>query len=832
MRPLTVEYIYRQPIARFWMRLIRAVSIPNFDTSVNQLKLRRGEKAMDEVVQGLRAGDSFLIYPAGRLKSSPQEMIGGSSGAHQLVQKFPEANIVLIRTTGLWGSSFSRAIEGVSPDLVKAFLHGAKVLIQNLFFFTPRRRVVIEFEVAPADLPRKGTRVEFNRFLEKWYNQYLLSDGSRVEEEPLSLVSYKFWKNEVPQPFDFKKPAAEVKDGQISPETRDRIYQEIREILVNPDLEIRDEMLLESDLGMDSLNIAELIACVTRHWDVQELHPSDIDTVRSVLEVAEGLRKSSAPQKKEISHSWGEEKGRPAPCYPRGKTLAESFLLCADRMDGFQACGDDLSGVYSYKKFKRAALVLANHFRTYPEERVGVLLPSSAAAYLTIWALQLAGKVPVMVNWTIGSRFIDEMVEVAGVKRIISSWKFLERISNVEFGTAIDQMELLEEIRDAITLKEKLKGAFQSFFNAKILTHWLKLHQIDEHAPAVILFTSGTEAKPKGVPLSHKNILSDLVNGLKAIELLSSDVMYGFLPPFHSFGFTVIGVTSFTAGIRCALYPDPTDSFSLAEGVNRWRISIICSAPNFLRGIMQAAKPGELSSLRMVILGAEKTTEELQAKIRQMIPGSKIVEGYGATECSPIISISRMHEEARGVGQLISEMEGCTIHPETQELLPPGTNGEVCVRGPNVFRGYLGNETKSPFIQIDGKKWYRTGDLGFIDAKNYVVLSGRLKRFVKMGGEMISLAAVEDALSSELRKNGKIPTELPGIAVCSDDRNPDKSQLILFATVDLTRDEVNELLKGSGFSRIVKIAHIHKVAEIPLMGTGKTDYRRLQSTAL
>jgi long-chain-fatty-acid--[acyl-carrier-protein] ligase len=168
------------------------------------------------------------------------------------------------------------------------------------------------------------------------------------------------------------------------------------------------------------------------------------------------------------------------------------------------------------------------------------------------------------------------------------------------------------------------------------------------------------------------------------------------------------------------------------------------------------------------------------------------------------------------------------IHPESLELLPPGVDGEICVRGPNVFNGYLDNP-RSPFLEIHGKKWYRTGDIGHQDLDGILILSGRLKRFTKVGGEMISLGAIEGALLSELHQQGRITSEGPSLALLADERNAGKPQLILFTTVDLNREQANNILQTTGFSRLIKISAVQKIEEIPLMGTGKTDYRTLQS---
>lgn len=829
MRPLVIEYIYRIPLLRPVMKLVKGLPIPNFDTSVNQLKVRKAELAIKQIAEGLKRGQNFVLYPAGKLKSSGREILGGASGAHAILQECPDANVIVVRTTGLWGSSFSRAITGRSPDLVYTLLQGIKTLLKNGIFFSPRRTVEIEIKANPEGLPIQGTRVEFNRFLENWYNRYPDELGKIRDEEPLKLVSYSRWRNDFLEPFQPKKKRESSGDVQISSETQTKIYGEIRKILDNPGMQIAPEMNLAADLGMDSLNMAEMIVFLAREFNVEELHPEDIETVSNILEIAEGARVSERTVKKTGMVHWPKEKNRPDPQLPLGRIMPEAFLHSCDRMGPFVACGDDLVGVLTYKKMKRAVLVLAMHFSKMKEEKIAILLPASVGAYLLILAIQCAGKVPVMLNWTLGPRYLDEMMKASGAKTAISSWRFLERLSHVEFGDLIDQIQLVEDIRENLSFTTKLRGAFLSLFSAKAICRALSLGSIDENHLACILFTSGTEANPKGVPLSHLNILSNERAAMQCIDLRSSDVMYGILPPFHSFGFSVAGIFAFLSGMRIAFYPDPTDSFALAEGIERWKATIFCSAPSFLKGLFSAAKSSQLKTVRYFVTGAEKAAPDLFAYVEKLRTGAVLIEGYGITECSPILTLTRPNLPPKGVGSPIPGIEVCTIHPETLALLPPGSEGEVCVRGPNVFHGYLGSP-RSPFIELEGKSWYRTGDIGYFDVDNNLILSGRLKRFTKIGGEMISLAAIEGALINELVKRGQLTMDFPTLAVCADERNLSKQpQLIVFTTVSLDKETANEILKNSGLSRLIKISQVKKIEEIPMMGTGKTDYRRLQS---
>jgi len=797
LRPLVVEYIYRMKFLRPLVRLVRAISVPDFESAVNPMKLRRGDLSMHEIAAGLAAGDHFLFYPSGRLKLGAREVIGGASGAHALVEASPEANVVLVRTSGLWGSSFSRAIEGRVPSIVGTVWHGMKCVLKNLVFFSPRRKVVIELVPEPANFPRGATRIQFNRYLEQWYNQSV---------EKISLVSYSRWHRDVPVPFEEKKKTSSSNNEAISNEIRRAVFDEIRHVLDRPDISVEEPMSLALDLGLDSLNMAELIAFLSAKYEAGRIRPEEIETVRDALEVAAGMRNGAREQTPASTFHWPKEPRRPAPNLPEGSTIPEAFLRSCKRMGSWSAAGDDTSGVQTYRRLSKAVRVLAESFRSLDGRFVGVLLPASTASYLTIVALQLAGKVPVMLNWTLGPKYLEEMVRASGVKKVVSSWRFIDRLAHVDLGTVADKLVLLEDVREKLSLFTKLRGLMRT------------PAVLDENSPAVILFTSGTEAAPKGVPLTHKNIVSNLRCGLQCIDMRPTDVMYGVLPPFHSFGFTVAGLAAMLVGMRIAFYPDPTDSFALAEGIHRWQATIFCSAPSFLKGLFQAAKPAQLVSVRMFVSGAEKTPAELYDKVDALKSKAKLIEGYGITECSPILTLVRPNLPPVGVGMPIPGVELITVHPETGERLAEGQEGEVCVHGPNVFHGYLDPKAKSPFLELQGKRWYRTGDLGKVDGAGNLILSGRLKRFMKLGGEMISLGAVEDALSKE-----------PGLAVVVDERVEGKPQLVVFTTQHLSVNEANDRLRASGLSRLVKIANVIPVDEIPLMGTGKTDYRKLQT---
>lgn len=826
MRPLAIEYVYRQTFIHAFMKMIKAIPIPSFETSVNEIKMKKAEESLAEIVKGLHKKQSFLLYPGGRLKHTAKEILGGASAAHSILEECPDTNIVLIRTTGLWGSSFSRAIEHRSPDIKKTVWKGIKILFKNAIFFAPRRKVLIEIEPNPQDLPIGKPRLEFNRYLENWYNRYP-KDGQIVDEEPLTLVSYSFWHKVYPHIQGERKKKRSDTLSHIPQQKKDSIFQELATISKHPISDIHEDKNLALDLGLDSLDVAQIVAFLSDRYEVGEMHPEDLETVRDVLEFSGGQKKTMREHKETSAVSWPEEKNRYTPECPAGKTIQEAFLRVCERMGNLSACADDLIGVLSYRKLKIAVLVLAEEFKKLPGKNIAIMLPASAGAYIVILACMMAGKIPVMLNWTLGPKYLNDTMNLTKSKVVISSWKFLERLAYVEFGDLTGKVKLMEDIKQKINIFKKIKGMILSYKGYAQILQTLHLDHVKEDDVAGILFTSGTEAAPKGVPLTHKNLLSNQYAGMQCVAFSNEDVLFGILPPFHSFGFSVAGLFPILAGIKVAFSPDPTDSFALAKGIVRWGVTIFCSAPSFLKGLLHAATKAQLSTLRLVISGAEKAPAELYEKVRALGKNKIMIEGYGITECSPIISLNRLNLPNVGVGQLLPGIQFCTIHPESHELLKEYEEGEICIRGPNVFHGYLG-DVKSPFIEIHGKSWYRTGDLGYLDKRGNLILSGRLKRFAKIGGEMVSLGAIEGVLAEALAHKEK-EEDKPYLALCVNEKDSTKSSLILFTTLLIDKTEVNDILKNAGYSRLVKITDVKKLTEIPLTGTGKTDYRRLQT---
>lgn len=815
-RPLVTEEFFFQGGIRFMIDLIHGLQIPQM-TSANKWKERQIEKTKVAIDQQLNKGENFLIYPSGRLMRTGVEQIGGASFISDLMKMNPDRHVVLIRSTGLWGSSFSREPTKTSPDFGKALKKGFLAVLKNGIFFTPRRSIKVELEWAPNDFPRKAEKLEFNRWLENWYN--------KRGPEPVNRVSYLFWKKEFPEEQAAQEERQEDVKLDLSGEKRKKVLAYLSELSSHPEADLKPNLHLLNDLGLDSIDIGQLIVFLEDQFDIGRLALGQLQTINDVFQAAAGGKEQAEDEQSSSKPKWPKEAPRPVIEIPPGQTIPEVFLNSCERMKHAIACADAVSGVLSYKRLKQGALVLSLKIQEMPGDYIGILLPSSVGAYLAVLATLLAGKIPVMLNWTAGFRNLEHAAEVCGLKTILSSYRFLSKAGNVDLGKTDDLLILLEELRHRISLKTKLQGLFLSFFStAKILKKLPR--QIKEEDTAVVLFTSGTETLPKGVPLTHRNLLSNQINTLSIIPIFPTDIFYAVLPPFHSFGFTVTGLIPLLSGIKVCYAPDPTNSRSLARDIEHWKCTIFCCAPGFIKGVLNVAKEGQLNSLRLIVSGAEKAPQELLDTIQAM--GKTPLEGYGISECSPVVCGNRIGKPLKGVGQPIPEVELCIINPDDGTVLPQGQDGEVCITGPSVFNGYLGIK-KDPFITLNGKRWYRSGDRGHLEPDGALVLSGRLTRFIKIGGEMVSLGAVEEDLLKICKDKGWIApnADLPQLAVGVKDKEGEKSQIILYVIGDVNREEANIALRELGHGSIVKISEVKQVSEIPLTGTGKVQYRVL-----
>jgi long-chain-fatty-acid--[acyl-carrier-protein] ligase len=305
------------------------------------------------------------------------------------------------------------------------------------------------------------------------------------------------------------------------------------------------------------------------------------------------------------------------------------------------------------------------------------------------------------------------------------------------------------------------------------------------------------------------------------LSLSSNDRLLGILPVFHSLGLAGTVILPLCTGLRTVYWPNPTEGTMLNRMTAAYRTTVLIATPTFLQRMLGTAKPEQLQSLRLIFSGAEKCPDHVFAALKEKCPQAVLCEGYGVTECSPVVAVNSLSDPRLGtVGRLLPSMQHILLDPETGEPVAPGANGRLLVRGPNVFSGYIG-EAKSPFLEFDGKFWYDTGDLMF-ERDGVLVFAGRLKRFVKISGEMISLPAIEQALESYYPAG-----EGPVLAVAASG-NEQHPELVLLTVLDTNRQEANQAIRAAGLSPLHNIRLVRQVEEIPLLGSGKTDYTAIK----
>jgi len=450
-------------------------------------------------------------------------------------------------------------------------------------------------------------------------------------------------------------------------------------------------------------------------------------------------------------------------------------------------------------------------------ERVGLLLPNVNATPTVILALWSVNKVPAVLNYSSGTPIMLTCAELAGLKHIVTSRIFLERtkINADDFVKAGLSLIYLEDVRAGITGTRKLFALLRQVFtsqSANRTSHFTG-------STAVVVFTSGSEGVPKGVELTHVNILANIRQMLAVTDITDGDRLFNCLPLFHSFGLTVGTFLPLVRGIYIFLYPSPLHYRMVPAMFYEHDCTVFLSTNTFLNGYARKAHPYDFRSLRYLFCAAEKLQEATTLAWSQKY-GVRILEGYGATECAPCISVNTPLEPRYGsVGRLLPGMDY-----ELEPVEEVADGGRLLVHGPNVMKGYLNAEANAKFQALDG--WYDTGDIVSVDADGYLHILGRMKRFAKVSGEMVSLTAVEDALAGAFPQYG---LHCQIAIITRPEEN--KGEMLVAVTNEpkLTLDEIREVIKAKGLTNLSVPREIKVVNEIPKLGTGKVNHRELQA---
>ncbi|MBJ6723332.1 acyl-[ACP]--phospholipid O-acyltransferase [Geomesophilobacter sediminis] len=517
---------------------------------------------------------------------------------------------------------------------------------------------------------------------------------------------------------------------------------------------------------------------------------------------------------------------------PGRRPLAEYFIRTAKRNNGRRAVADTSGKALTYGETLVATLALAKKLdgQIGGEEHVGVLLPPSVGGVLVNLSLSVLGRVPVNLNYTAADASFCSAVNQCGITTVITARTFLEKLPNVP---RVEGMIFLEDILPSISTAEK----FIALLKARLIpARWLCCRDgFRADRPATVIFSSGSTGDPKGVMLTHHNIMSNIEALRMVFRVNLDDNVCSALPFFHSLGFTGTLWFPLVSGFSATYHPNPMEGEKIAEVVREHKSTLLLATPTFLLAYLRRAKKEDFASLRLVITGAEK----LKGKVADLFQEKfaiRPLEGYGATELSPVITLSLPDVEIDGVlqhgvkegsvGRPIPGVAIRVVDPENGEILKPGEPGMLQVKGPNVMLGYLGRPDTTAEVVRDG--WYLTGDIGVMDDDGFIRITDRISRFSKIGGEMIPHGVVEDELHGRLGQAGVVAvTSVP------DERKGEKL-VVLYVKGATDAASLQLMLTESTLPNLWKPGRdcYIEVEGLPILGAGKLDLKGLKEIAL
>ena len=471
------------------------------------------------------------------------------------------------------------------------------------------------------------------------------------------------------------------------------------------------------------------------------------------------------------------------------------------------------------------------------ESHIGVLLPPSVAGVAVNIALALDRRISANLNYTVSSNVLNHCIGDVGIKHVLTSEKFYEKI-DVELDTEVVK---LESLKDKVTIVDKLIGFIQANLIPAFMLDWiLGLNQIKSDDLLTVIFTSGSTGMPKGVQLSNANISHNVEAIDRAVKLTSNDTALGILPFFHSFGYSVTLWAVNILGPAGVFHFNPLDAKQVGKLAQRYKASVLLATPTFLKGYMRRITPEQFGNLDVVVVGAEKMPRDQFDAFEKRF-GVRPVEGYGTTELSPLVSVNippsrsqakyQIDREEGSVGRPLPGVAAKVVEPETDRELLAGEDGMLLITGPNVMQGYANREEQTREAIQDG--WYVTGDIAHIDKQGFIHITGRLKRFSKIAGEMIPHGKVEEELEKQLVQGEEDDVKRVCVTAVPDAKKGERL-VVLQLEAEISVDELRKGLSDAGLPNLFIPAadSFYTVDEIPMLGTGKLDLGGAKQKAL
>lgn len=483
-----------------------------------------------------------------------------------------------------------------------------------------------------------------------------------------------------------------------------------------------------------------------------------------------------------------------------------------------------------------AAIVLSRELRrATPARRIGIVLPPGKGAVLANLAVLFSGKSPVNLNFTSGPASLKSAMERAAIDTALTAGIMERKLEQFPWPANVLRLEKMLP-----PLKRRIIGwrVLATLLPSWAIWRFLGLPNQGGHEEAVLLFTSGSAGEPKGVVLSHRNLLANITQFGGMIRLARNDAVLATLPFFHSFGCTVTLWFPIIEGMRAVTYPNPLEVSKGAELIKRYGCSLFVAAPTFLRGYLRKAEPEQLASLRLVVTGAEKLPPALAEQFQKRF-GKQVMEGYGLTETSPVVSVNlpdvsvgdrgagiQHAYRAGSVGKLAPGIAAQIRDPDTGAKLGLHATGMLWLRGPNIFEGYLNDPERTADVIQDG--WFRTGDLARFDEDGFLFIEGRLTRFSKIGGEMAPHETIEAKILEALGEN---PSERLFMVTGVPDTAKGEA-LVVLSTIDMDMNELRGKLVALGLPNLWIPRTVRRIDALPILGTGKLDLKACRDLAL
>jgi acyl-[acyl-carrier-protein]-phospholipid O-acyltransferase/long-chain-fatty-acid--[acyl-carrier-protein] ligase len=499
----------------------------------------------------------------------------------------------------------------------------------------------------------------------------------------------------------------------------------------------------------------------------------------------------------------------------RGLTKKPGSIAAIDGTDGTSLTrGQLLAAALAFSRIIRDRV---------PEGRVGIVLPAGKGAILANLAVLFTGKVPVNLNFTAGRAAIEASIRKAGIRCCISARAMQEKLKDFPWP---ETMLALEDMKPLVGRSAKKWFILSRILPARVLAYLAGIPRHGDRSEAFLLFTSGSSGEPKGVALTHRNLLANARQAAEMLDLGPSDLILGALPFFHSFGATICLIYPMIEGIRIVTYPNPLETSKCAALIERHGATLVLATPTFLRGYLKRATREQLRTVKLVVSGAEKLPNELFTAFQERF-GIEIMQGYGLTETSPVTSFNlpnRAPESGQptsrvsSTGKLVPGLAAQIRDPDNGAIQSLHDKGMLWLKGPNIFEGYLDEPARTAEVIKDG--WFRTGDLARFDEDGFLFIEGRLSRFSKIGGEMVPHETVEAKIIEvfSLSSEGERVLAVTGV--------PDEAKgeaLVVLTTRDIDQKELREKLAAAGLPNLWIPRRIQRIEHLPLLASGKLD---------